>query len=59
MVIIRIGDQCPKCQKGTMRATYDAYESRCNACGFWWDGWAQKEVDPFEDYLLEEEDDDE
>ena len=39
----RIGDICPKCETGTMCATYEAYECRCDHCGYWFDGWTGSE----------------
>lgn len=36
---------CPKCNT-PMQNTHEPYELRCSYCGYWWDGWTQKEVDP-------------
>jgi len=53
MDILRIGDNCPQCQQGIMRATYEPYECRCDHCGYWWDQWTGREVDP--DYWAQRE----
>lgn len=46
MTILRIGDTCPTCNQGIMRATYEPYECRCDHCGYWWDQRTGKEVNP-------------
>ncbi len=46
MKILRIGEQCPECKQGTMQETYEAYECRCDTCGYWWDQWTQAEIEP-------------
>jgi len=37
---------CPKCY-GAMQPTYEPYELRCEKCGYWWDTYTGKEIDPF------------
>lgn len=38
---------CPK--DGTeMRPTYEPYEHRCPKCGYWFDDWTGKEINPNE-----------